>query len=73
MNKEQFERLALGAIIAGLLYVPTHICHAYTCVSRGWEFIFLFENSSLDFSRLIIQEAVIVILLGYYWKKKFKE
>jgi hypothetical protein len=71
MNKDQFERVALGIIIASLLYVPTQLCNGSRCVSAGWNFIFTTEYS-VDFIKLLIEEIIIGLLLFYLWRNKSK-
>ena len=71
MNKDQFERVALGIIIASLLYVPTHVCVYARCIPKDWAFI-LDTQFSVDFGRLIIQEVIVGLILYYIWKKNYK-
>ena len=71
MNKDQFERVALGIIIASLLYVPTQLCNGSRCISAGWNFIFTTEYS-VDFIKLLIEEIIIGLLLFYLWRNKSK-
>ncbi len=71
MNKDQFERVALGIIIASLLYVPTQLCNDSRCVSAGWNFLFT-TDYSVDFIKLLIEEIIISLLLFYLWRNKSK-
>ncbi len=71
VNKDQFEKVALGIIIASLLYVPTQLCNGSRCVSAGWNFIFTTEYS-VDFIKLLIEEIIIGLLLFYLWRNKSK-
>jgi len=71
MNKDQFERVALGIIIASLLYVPTQLCNDSRCISAGWNFIFT-TDYSIDFIKLLIEEIIIGLLLFYLWRNKSK-
>ncbi len=71
MNKNQFERVALGIIIASLLYVPTQLCNDSRCISAGWNFIFT-TDYSVDFIKLLIEEIIIGLLLFYLWRNKTK-
>lgn len=71
MNKDQFEKLAISALVFSLLYVPTHVCVPARCVPRDWAFIFDIEYS-VDFGRLFIQEIVVGLILYYFWRKNYK-
>ena len=71
MNKEQFEKVAIGVVVFSLLFIPPHECAPGRCYPRGWEFIFD-STYSIDFGKLFIQEIIIGLILYYFWKRNYK-
>ena len=71
MSKNQIEKIALSIVIASLLFVPTQLCNGPKCVSAGWNFLFTTEYS-VDFTKLLIEEAIIGLLFFYFWRNRTK-
>ena len=70
--------LAVGVIaILILLFPPTYACGApsgtYICVNLGWQPLWDMGSASIDFGKLLITEAVLLIgggLIIYLIKNK---
>ena len=72
MDKKKFELVALGVLALSLLYIPTKYCNGSRCVAGDWDFIFNLDGAqTVDFTRLIIQLAVVGIALFGYWRYRY--
>lgn len=71
---KKIEVILIVIFAASFLYVPTVICSgdaSYRCGSEGWEWIFNFpRNRFVDYSRLVIQQIIIAIVLLAFWRYK---
>jgi hypothetical protein len=74
MDKRQYEFIAIGFLALSLLYVPTKLCNGGDCVTADWSLIFnLNFYQTVDFSRLLIQVAIVAIALYGYWRYRYRD
>ena len=69
MNIKQFNLIAIAILIISLIYVPTILDNGNVSSLSEWLCIFSFPNFHyVDFSRLILEELAIGLLLYGLWQ-----
>jgi len=74
MSVKNFNLLAVTVLMLSLVFVPIKFCAYNNCIFAGWGSVFdISPGSSIDITRLIVQEILVGLGLFGVWQFVTKE